>query len=287
MKSLNSVILISIAITGAAGQTTAVPPSVSDNSVVLRVGDVALTKADYEKLVMGFDRGSGAVTTGGAPQSMQSGVEVARLLALVSAAKERKIDQDATVQAQIRVRGYVLLANNLLLQLRAEMKRDEAGTRALWASEKHSYIEIRARHILIRFQGVTAKAGDKGTARIEVQAKELAASILAKVKKGADFAELAKTQSDDESTIKTGGELPAFTRGAMTAEFETVAFGLPAGGLSEPFKTQYGYHVVQVLEHRPMPFETVRAALEDIRARELFEKIATSGVQLDRSYFKK
>ncbi len=73
----------------------------------------------------------------------------------------------------------------------------------------------------------------------------------------------------------------------MTAEFETIAFGLPEGGLSEPFKTQYGYHIVQVLEHRPMPFEKVRAALEDIRARKLYEEIATSGVHLNDSYFKK
>jgi peptidyl-prolyl cis-trans isomerase C len=287
MKSLNSLVLIALAITAAAGQAPAPQQSVSDDAIVLRVGDFALTKAEYEKLVIGFDRGSGAITTGGTRQSAQSGLDVARLLALVSAAKARKIEQDPVVQAQIRVRGYVLLANNLLVRLREDMVQDEAGTRALWASEKHSYIEIRARHILVRFQGLTAKAGVKEAARTEAQAKELAASLLAKLKKGADFAELAKTQSDDETTLKTGGELPAFTRGAMTAEFETIAFGLPEGGLSEPFKTQYGYHIVQVLEHRPMPFEKVRAALEDIRARKLYEEIATSGVHLNDSYFKK
>jgi parvulin-like peptidyl-prolyl isomerase len=58
-----------------------------------------------------------------------------------------------------------------------------------------------------------------------------------------------------KSTSKLGGELPAFTRGVMAAEFETVAFGLPVGGISEPFKTEFGYHIVRVTDHQPMPFE--------------------------------
>lgn len=274
------------AVSYVSAQPTATPAPVVDDPVVLRAGEFALTKAEYEKLVIGFDRGSGAVATGANPQTAQSAQDVARLLALVSAAKARQIDQDPVVAAEIRVRGYVLLANNLLVKLREDMKRDEAGTRALWASEKHNFVEIRARHILVRYEGVTAKPGSKGTDRTEARAKERAAALCQKLKAGSDFAVLARTESDDETTTATGGELPVFTRGAMTAEFETIAFGLPAGKTSEPFKTQYGYHIVQMIEHRPMPFEKVRAALEDMRARKLYEEIATSGIQLSDTYFK-
>ena len=58
------------------------------------------------------------------------------------------------------------------------------------------------------------------------------------------------------------------------------------GGLSQPFRTEFGYHVVLVTDHRPFPFEKVRALLEDQRARERFEEIGRGGVKLDSKYFK-
>ena len=83
----------------------ATPPATGNDPVVLRVGDYALTKSEYEKLVIGFDRASGAVTSGADAQSMQSGKDVARLLALVSEAQRRKIDQEPKIQALMKVRG--------------------------------------------------------------------------------------------------------------------------------------------------------------------------------------
>jgi parvulin-like peptidyl-prolyl isomerase len=262
--------------------------TVSDDTVVVQAGDVSLTKAEYERLVIGFDRASGATTTGAGNQAAQSGKDVARLLALVSAAKSRGIDRDPVTAAQIKVRGYVLLANTLLVNLREGMTKDEAGTRALWASDENTFVQIHARQILIRYKDAKdVKPGAKGASRAEADAKVLAASLYAKVKAGGDFAALAKANSDDETTSAVGGELPEFSRGTMTAEFETVAFGLANGATSEPFKTSYGYHIAQVLEHRRIPFEKVKAALEDIRARKVFESIATSGIELNPSYFKK
>jgi parvulin-like peptidyl-prolyl isomerase len=290
MKALR--ILTTLAITGlpAFCQTPAavVSATVSDDAVVLRAGDISLTKAEYEKLVIGFDRASGATTRGASNQAVQSGKDVARLLALVSAAKSRKIDQDPVTAAQMKVRGYVLLANTLLVNLRDSMKKDEAGTRALWASDENTFVQIHARQILIRYKAAKdVKSGAKGSARTEADAQVLAASLSAKLKAGGDFAALAKAGSDDETTSAVGGELPEFSRGVMTAEFETVAFGLANGAVSEPFKSSSGYHVVQVIEHRRIPFEKVKAALEDVRARKVFESIATSGIELNESYFKK
>ena len=80
---------------------------------------------------------------------------------------------------------------------------------------------------------------------------------------------------------KRGGDLDYFQRGRMTGEFEVVAFGLPVGGLSEPFKTEYGYHIVQVLDHRPLPFDKVRPALDNLRARKRFEEVGKTAVQLN------
>lgn len=258
------------------------------DTVVLRAGDFALSQADYEKLVLGFERAVGAVTTGPTPQSLQSGQEVARLLALTTEARRRKIDQTPRMQALLQVRSYVLLANALLVSLTADMKQDEAGTRALYESEKNNYMDIHARQILVRYQGVTAdKPEAKGSTRSEAQAKTLAAATYQKLKSGEDFAALARTNSDDEATNAKGGVLPAFTRGAMQAEFETAAFALPVGGVSEPVKTKYGYHIIQVNERRAFPFERVRATLEFTRAKQKLEEIAASGTQLNDAYFKR
>jgi parvulin-like peptidyl-prolyl isomerase len=271
-----------------AWQQPMTPAPVVDDTVVLRAGSFTLTKAQYEKLVPGFQQAAGAVITGANAQTAQSALDVARVLALVTEAQRRKIDQEPQMQALIQVRGYVLLANALLLSLIEDVKKDEAGTRSLWASEKHNYIEIHARHILVRYKSVkTNESASKGLSRTQEEAKQRAASLFQKVKQGGDFAAIAKADSDDESTSKLGGELPAFTRGAMTAEFETVAFGLPVGGISEPFKTEFGYHIVRVTDHQPMPFEKVRAALENIRARQRFEELGKANVQLNDPYFKR
>ncbi|MBI3368148.1 MAG: peptidyl-prolyl cis-trans isomerase [Burkholderiales bacterium] len=272
----------------ALAQAPAAAPTVEPGTVVLRSGDFTLTKAEYEKLVIGFDRASGAPTTGPGPQSPQTGAEVARLLALVSEAQRRKVDQDPKVAALMRVRAYTILGNALLANLQAEARKDEAGSRAFWESDKVAFVELTTRQILIRHRGAAMdKPGLKGAQRSEAQAKAEAEALRVKLKAGADFAELAKKHSEDETTRAAGGALPPFTRGAMQAEFEQAAFALSAGDISEPVKTKFGYHLIQLVERRPFPFERVRSSIEFMRARQALEKIAATPPQLNDAYFVK
>ena len=260
---------------------------VSNDTIVLRVGNFSLTKAEYEKLIPGFDRISGAATSGSSNQSLQTGRDAARLLALVSEAQRRKMDQDEKMQALIRVRAYTLLANALLLELEKDVKKDEAGTQALWASGKNPYVQVEVRQILIRHQGVKVdKPGAKGMNRTEIQAKSIIAALHEKLNKGADFSVLATSSSEDEATAHLGGVMPAFSRGVMTAEFETAAFNLPDGGISEPVKTEFGYHILKLVKKAPMPYESVKPALQNILARQRYEQIGKSGIELNELYFK-
>ena len=284
-RSAVTACLLSVSV--AHAQPTPAPSRVDDGGVVLRAGAIALTKAEYESLVLGFARASGAPLTGADNQSMKSGQEVARVLALAEEAKRRGIDQDPEVAALMRVRSYVLLTNALFAKLTAEAKSDEAGTRALWESRQGEFVELTARQILIRHKGVAMdKPAVKVTDRSEAQAKVLASRVRAQVASGMAFDAAAKMYSDDESTRSLGGQLPPFTRGATLGEFEAVAFNLAPGGLSEPFKTKYGYHIVQLVERRPFAFERVRATLEFARAREMLEKIGATGIDLNPAYFK-
>lgn len=116
---------------------------------------------------------------------------------------------------------------------------------------------MRASHILI---GIDAGAG----AEEKEQAKRKADEILAQVKSGADFAELAKSVSTCPSA-EQGGDLGEFGRGQMVASFEDAAFGLDAGAVSEVVETQFGYHIIKATAKSAaevVPFDDVKDRIE-------------------------
>ena len=84
-------------------------------------------------------------------------------------------------------------------------------------------------------------------AHILVQKQSEAIDILDKIKKGEKFGKLAKELSIDTGSAKRDGNLGFFGRGKMVKEFETAAFNLQVGQISEPIKTQYGYHIIKRL----------------------------------------
>lgn len=88
-------------------------------------------------------------------------------------------------------------------------------------------------------------------AHILVDTKDLADSIYAELQGGADFEDTAREQSNDTSTAPNGGDLGWFTRGQMVQQFEDVAFSVQPGTISEPFQTQYGWHILKVYESDP------------------------------------
>jgi len=106
--------------------------------------------------------------------------------------------------------------------------------------------QVHARHIFIK---VDPEAEDQEAARREAQAR--AEEVFHRLQAGEDFAKLAEELSDDPVTKDKGGDLGWFGRGRMEPEFETRAFSLPIGEISEPFTTTYGYHILQVLERDP------------------------------------
>jgi peptidyl-prolyl cis-trans isomerase D len=115
--------------------------------------------------------------------------------------------------------------------------------------------QVRASHILLKTDG-----------KNEADVKKLADEIAAKAKGGADFAALAKQYSEDESNKAKGGDLDFFGRGQMVPEFDTAAFSLEPGQISDPVKTSFGYHVIKLTEKRAAtsrPLAEVQAQIED------------------------
>jgi TPR repeat protein len=99
--------------------------------------------------------------------------------------------------------------------------------------------EVCGRHILVKVES-PAQAG-----RPEAKARSRAEVVLASVKAGADFADLAKIFSDDAGSASNGGELGCFSRGVLVPEFEDVAFALGVGETSDLVRTPFGFHVIQ------------------------------------------
>lgn len=82
-------------------------------------------------------------------------------------------------------------------------------------------------------------------------ARQIADSLVVRIRSGADFAELAREYSDDPGSAANGGDLGWFRRGNMVPEFENVAFRLPDGQVSFPVRTDYGWHLIRVERSRP------------------------------------
>ena len=125
--------------------------------------------------------------------------------------------------------------------------------------------EVRARHIL-------------------VPSEDEAKAILAEVKKGADFAELAKEKSKDPGAAAEGGDLGYFGKDQMVPEFAEAAFKLDKGQVSDPVKTQFGWHIIKVEDKRTKPvpeFDKVKDQIETYVARKAqadsFTKLRESG----------
>ena len=97
-----------------------------------------------------------------------------------------------------------------------------------------------------------------------MESEDNAKAIAAELKKGADFAELAKKKSKDPGA-SDGGDLGFFTKDQMVPEFSAVAFTLEPGKISDPVKSQFGWHIIKVEEKRSRQapaFEQVKAQIE-------------------------
>lgn len=100
---------------------------------------------------------------------------------------------------------------------------------------------------------------------ILVESKDLAKDIKKKLDAGEDFAKLAQKHSTDEGTKENGGNLGFFGRGEMVESFDEVAFNLDKGKISDPVKSEYGYHIILVNEKKKEKVRSLEDSKDDIR----------------------
>jgi peptidyl-prolyl cis-trans isomerase C len=163
------------------------------------------------------------------------------------AAEAKKIEDRDDFKARLAFARNRLLMDNLLAAEGKAATTEEAMRKVYDEAAKQieGEQEVHARHIL-------------------VETEDEAKAIVAELKKGADFAELAKKKSKDPGA-SDGGDLGFFTKDQMVPEFSAVAFSLDPGKISDPVKSQFGWHVIKVEEKRARKapdFDQVKSQIE-------------------------
>ena len=262
--------------------------------VVARVNGEAINRADLEEAVAEIEARAGQAM----PADQRDRVLRAvldqligyRLLVQESAARKSAVT-DAQVDArleQIRSQFPTEEAFNEQLQQRkttlAELRQDtrnsmqitallqaelDAKTAVSAEQVNDFYVKnpaafqqgerVKASHILVRVQA-NADAAEREKARAK------AAGLLVELKSGKDFATLAKQYSDDPGSGAQGGDLGYFQRGQMVPPFETAAFALPVGQTSDLVLSDFGFHIIRVIDRQPgrtQPLDEVKADIEE------------------------
>jgi peptidyl-prolyl cis-trans isomerase C len=149
-------------------------------------------------------------------------------------ALRRRLDTKPEVMAKLEnLRREILVSELLNSELEERVNVTDEDVAAYYREHEDEYAtEIKVAHIL-------------------VSTPEEAQRILEELEGGADFAELAKAWSIDESSSQNGGELRYFTRGSGVPEFEDACFALELGETSGIVETGYGYHIIRSIDRRP------------------------------------
>ncbi|NBD25566.1 peptidylprolyl isomerase [Paenibacillus glycinis] len=109
---------------------------------------------------------------------------------------------------------------------------------------------------------------------ILVSTKAEADDVMKQLKAGADFGKLAKERSEDTGSKAAGGDLGYFGKGEMVPEFENAAFSLKVGELGGPIKSEYGYHIIKVIDHKAAEKATLEEKKAEIRERLIQNKVS-------------
>jgi len=134
---------------------------------------------------------------------------------------------------------------------------------------------------LVRISHILLLARNNDSREVRAAAKVRIDSIYQELKKGADFAEMARNYSEDPGTAKKGGDLSWIQKGMTYPEFENVAFSLKPGEMSEPFLSPAGYHIIlQKEQGKFFPYDSVRTdIMRFIEHRGLKERIANDKLE--------
>jgi peptidyl-prolyl cis-trans isomerase C len=187
-------------------------------------------------------------------------------------AQDEKLGDTPEFAKRLQFNRNKLLMSALLDKTGKEALTDEAMHKVYDDAVKQmpAEEEVHARHILVRVPAGDDKASKAAEDKIK--------AVIVRLKKGEDFAKVAAEVTEDPSGKANGGDLGFFTKEQMVPEFADVAFSLDKGKISEPVKTQFGWHVIKVEDKRQKPaptFDEVKPQLEAFVTRKAQADLVT------------
>jgi peptidyl-prolyl cis-trans isomerase C len=220
------------------------------DSVIARVNGIDITQSDLA--LAEEDLGSEMQATPADAKREQLISYLADVIMVTQAAEKKKVADNPDFKRRLAfLRNKLLMGYELQEEAKAAVS-DEAMQQTYQDAVKSmaGQEEVHARHIL-------------------VESEDEAKTILAELKGGADFAAVAKERSKDPGAA-AGGDLGYFSKEQMVPEFAEVAFKMYAGQLSNPVKTQFGWHIIKVEDRRTRTapeFEKVKDQIESYMMR--------------------
>lgn len=260
-------------------------PAMPGEPAVLTIGTEKLTKSQFEDILASLpDQVRSRFDT---PQGRREFARQYGEMKMLALEARRLMETDPKLRVQWGIQIDQALAS-ALMQKSGSITVDESAARRYYDAHRGEFDTVNGRHILIRFQGSQVPVKPGQAELTEAQAMAKAAEIRKRIVAGEDFAELARKESDDTGSGAAGGALGDFGRGMMVPPFEQAAFALPIGQVSEPVRSPFGYHIIQVQAKKSKTFEEARPSIEQRKDKLFIDDLKTrNAIVLSEAYFGK
>lgn len=261
-------------------------PTTDPNKVVLSVDGETMTAAQFEKFTSAFPPQLQAALRG--PQRRTFVDQYVQLLLASKEAEKMGLDKTPEVHQQLELQKDQVLASALYQHFSTDAKVTDAEVQQYYTDHKTDFETAKAHHILIRVKGSPVPLGKDKKDLTDEEALAKAKEVQKRVMAGEYFEKVAKETSDD--TSGKGGDLGTVKHGAMVKEFDEAVFTLPVGKVSDPVKTQFGYHIIRVDSREEKPLAEVKAEIETKLRPEMAKKQmdalkAKANVTIDEQFF--
>lgn len=264
-KTISTMIALALVATVAVAQdkkpaaAPAPAAAASADPIIIAAGELTIRQSEFESALKTLPAEYQQYAQGQGKK--QFAEDYLRMKMLAAQGTKNGLDKDPDVVQQLNLMRENLVANAQLQKIEKGITVSDDELKKKYEASKNEYEQVKARHILIAFDGSPAAQADKPKLT-EEQAKAKAEELRKQLVAGAKFEELAQKESDDTGSGARGGDLGEFGRGQMVPEFEQAAFGAKVGDITPVVRTQFGYHIIKVDEHGSTPYEQVKPVLE-------------------------
>ena len=196
--------------------------------------------------------------------SVESAVQQLYMIQQLSAeAAKLNLDQESPWKEQIRLDRERIMGQAYLDRLSKSKSGPEPDTKQYYDTHSDEFDQAKVSGIFVAFNTPGTPAGGATTSRTEQQARDKANDLEKKLKGGADFAALAKSDSDNAQAAARGGEMGTVSGGAtnVPAEVKTAIFKLQSGQISDPVRVQNGFYIFKVETRSKQTYDQARSQI--------------------------